>query len=236
MGMPVTIEMMDVDSNRIFNKIFDYFFEVDGKFSTYKFESEISAINRGELKKENFSREMKEIFGLANSTKNDTLGFFDIKRDGVIDPSGIVKGWAIYNASKLLKDEGILNFYIDAGGDIEVSGLKNRKKWKVGVRNPFKKDEVVKVFGLTNAGIATSGNYERGDHVYNPHAKHSIADIASITVIGPNVYEADRFATAAYAMGSSGIDFIEKQRNLEGYMIDNAGIATYTSGIGKYLV
>ena len=56
-----------------------------------------------------------------------------------------------------------------------------------------------------------------------------------MTIIGPNVYEADRFSTPAFAMGRNGIKFIEKQKGLEGYMIANDGVATYTSGFNKYV-
>ena len=85
--------------------------------------------------------------------------------------------------------------------------------------------------------MATSGNYIRGDHIYNPHASAEIIkDIVSLTVIAANVYEADRFATAAFAMGADGINFIEKLLGLEGYLVDKNGIATYTSGFEKYII
>ena len=84
--------------------------------------------------------------------------------------------------------------------------------------------------------MATSGTYIRGQHIYNPFERSQpITEIVSLTVIGPNVYEADRFATAAFAMGRVCIDFIEQQNGLEGYMIDQDGIATLTSGFEKYL-
>ena len=96
--------------------------------------------------------------------------------------------------------------------------------------------EIVKAVCLTNQGIATSGTYIRGQHVYNPFSPESqLTKIISITVIGPNVYEADRFATAAFAMQEKGIQFIESKENLEGYMIDSSGIATYTSGFEKFV-
>ncbi len=59
-------------------------------------------------------------------------------------------------------------------------------------------------------------------------------DVKSLTVIGPDIYEADRFATAAFAMGRGGIDFIESLEGFEGYMIDASKTATFTSGFGRY--
>jgi thiamine biosynthesis lipoprotein len=63
-----------------------------------------------------------------------------------------------------------------------------------------------------------------------------LQDIVSLTVIGPNVYEADRFATAAFAMGKRGIYFIEQLPGFEGYMIDAAARATFTSGFERYVL
>lgn len=237
MGMPITIEIVDANVNsEIFAKIFSYFESVDKKFSTYKNESEISKINRGEIASSGYSEEMKEIFALSEETKKITNGYFDIYHNGKYDPSGIVKGWAIFNASKLLKENGFKNFYIEAGGDIQVSGRNAEGKvWTVGIRNPFNKNEIVKTLYIKNMGIATSGTYERGQHIYNPKNESDIIDdIVCLTVIGPNIYEADRFATPAFAMGKNGIEFIERLDGFEGYMIDKNGIATMTSGFNKY--
>ncbi len=237
MGMPVTIEIVGSSSKKIFERIFDYFKYVDEKFSTYKKTSEISKINRKEIEQRKFSDEMNEIFKLAEKTKQETDGFFDIYRNGKIDPSGIVKGWAIYNAACILNKAGFKNFYVEAGGDIEVQGVNSKsEKWRVGIKNPFKTSENVKVIAVSNVGVATSGTYERGFHIYNPKTGKEADSVASITVIGPNIYEADRFATAAFAMGATGIEFIERQKDLEGYMIDKKGIATYTSGFEKFVV
>ena len=238
MGMPVTVEIADAYATNVeIEKIFDYFRYVDEKFSTYKDTSEISEINRGEFPEAEWSADMKEVFRLSEETKQLTDGFFDIKTPkGTIDPSGMVKGWAIFNAAKMLRADGFHNFFVDAGGDIQPYG-KNPKgqKWFVGIRNPFQTDEIVKTVYVSSEGVATSGTYIRGEHIYSPKDhRRTVSDIVSLTVIGPNIYEADRFATAAFAMGSQGIHFIEKMPDLQGYMIDKQGIATMTTGFEKY--
>ena len=247
MGMPVTVEIAangathtsDQDVAGAINAAFDYFSYVDKKFSTYKPDSEIMRINRGELSEEEWSDDMRIIFMLAEETKQRTNGFFDIRRPGhtlFYDPSGIVKGWAIWNASRILKDFGFEHFYVDAGGDIQTSGSnEQRKPWTVGIKNPFKQDEVVKtiVAKPSGTGIATSGTYIRGEHIYDPKSGAAANAIASLTVVGANVYEADRFATAAFAMGPAGIHFIESLPGLEGYMIDSNGVATMTNGFER---
>ncbi len=65
--------------------------------------------------------------------------------------------------------------------------------------------EIVKVLAISDRGVATSGTYIRGQHIYNP-VTGGLPDpeIVSITVIGPDIYEADCYATAAFAMGRKG--------------------------------
>lgn len=239
MGMPITIEVVDPKiTESDIASIFDYFASVDRMFSTYKKESEISRLNAGELTKKQISPDVRQILQLAEDTRKESNGYFNIYHNGILDPSGIVKGWAIYNAAELLKEHGFHNFYVDAGGDIQVSG-KNEKgeRWTIGIKNPFNQKEIVKVLRLDNKGIATSGAYIRGQHIYNPHnATDMLTGIASMTVIGPTVYDADRFATAAFAMGEKGIQFIEKLPGYDGYMIDAKGIATMTSKFERFVV
>lgn len=230
MGMPVTVEIRD-GKPKIgdIEKVFAYFRSIDEKYSPYKDNSEVAKLNR----REEVSLEMKRILSLAADLKEETGGYFDIQKpDGGIDPSGIVKGWAIKIAAEILRDIGYKKFYIDAGGDAEIVG----RGWTWGIRNPFDKLENVKVLTLGNSGIATSGTYERGNHIYNPLTGfYMIPGIVSLTVIGPNVFEADKYATPAFAMGRAGIEFIEKKEGLEGYMIDKRGVATMTSGFSGYV-
>ncbi len=238
MGMPITVEVVDVQATqKDLDEVFSYFSYIDQKFSTYKDDSEITSINKGTLKGEQYSEDMKTIFSLAEETKNTTEGYFDIVLpDGTCDPSGIVKGWSIYNAVKILKEKGFLDFFVDAGGDIEAHG-KNEENtvWSVGIRNPWNREETIKRVYIKDCGIATSGTYIRGAHIYDPHQKNKpITDIVSLTVIGPNIYDADRFATAGFAMGKEGILFIEQLEGFEAYMIDEKGIATMTSGFEFY--
>ena len=232
MGMPATVELVGGTQESL-DAVFSYLHEVDARFSTYKQESEISKINRGEIAEPEYSSEMREIFALAHQTNKETNGYFSItKPDGSIDPSGIVKGWAIQGAAKRAQAMGYRNYFLDIGGDIQSSGTdETGADWTVGIRNPFNRNEIVKALRPLGRGVATSGTYIRGQHIYNPHAPgREIRDILSLTVVGPDVYEADRFATAAFAMGKGGIAFIEALPGYEGYLIDSGGVATMTTG------
>ncbi len=233
MGMPITVDVVGASDASVLDAVFSYFEKVDRRFSTYKLDSEISAINRASIAASDFSDEMREVLALAEATKRESDGFFDIRKaDGSLDPSGIVKGWAIRNAAEIVRQSGARDFFIDAGGDIQSSGKNaSGEEWSVGIRNPFDETEIIKVVYPRGRGVATSGTYVRGQHIYDPHAPgEPLADIVSLTVIGPDVLEADRFATAAFAMGKDGILFVEEMPGLEGYAVDGSGRAKLTSG------
>lgn len=235
MGMPITVDVGGAWTGDLIDTVFSYFEHVDRRFSTYRADSEIAAINRGDVPIIDWSSEMMDVLAIADQTKSETSGYFDIRKpDGSLDPSGIVKGWAIRNAAGIVQRSGINDFFIEAGGDVQSCG-KNASghDWSVGIRNPFNAHEIVKVVYPRGRGVATSGTYVRGQHIYNPHGIGCpIQDIVSLTVIGADVLEADRFATAGFAMGRDGILFIEHRPGLEGYVVDTNGRATPTTGFG----
>lgn len=238
MGMPARAELVGAGDKGSIERIFDLWSAIDEHFSTYKYASEIMRINRGEIRKDDYSQEMQEMFALADKTNIETDGYFNIKRpNGEIDPSGLVKGWAIQKGAELAQAMGFDSYYLEIGGDIQTRGRDERgNEWTVGIRNPLNKTQIVKALYPKGAGVATSGTAEQGQHIYNPHSPASeLADIASITVIGPNIYEADRFATAAFAMGDKGIYFINSLYGFEAYAINRNGTATMTDGIDPYL-
>ncbi len=238
MGMPITVEVIDYGvTARVLNRVFTYFEYIDEKFSTYKETSEISKINRHELELFEASEDMQTIFILADQTRQETDGYFDIEHEGKYDPSGLVKGWAIAQAAEILRQKGFQNYYVEAGGDIQLAGKNAQgQPWRVGIRNPFDMNEIVKVLSASECGVATSGTYIRGQHIYNPKNEgQPVLDILSLTVIGPDIYEADRFATAAFVMGKAGINFIESLDGFEGYMIDKDKRATFTSGFERFV-
>lgn len=232
MGMPIEITIEDYKNTKIFNEVFNFFKYVDQKFSTYKTSSEVSIFNQGKIKLKDTSDDFKKIYKLCQKSIKYTFGFFNPSNKGYYDPSGLVKGWAINEASNIIKKSGSKIYYINAGGDVQTSG----KLWKIGIKNPFKQTENIKIINIKDSGLATSGNYERGMHIYNPQNNFKKADdIASITVIAKDVYLADIYSTAAFAIGLKGINLIEMTKGLEGYQIDKSGIATETSGFSKYL-
>ena len=235
MGMPITVICVDdeVDAT-MFEEVFNFFREIDARYSPYIATSDVSKINRGELAATNYSQELRTILELAETTKRQTNGYFDVWHKDIFDPSGIVKGWAIQKAADLLKKRSN-NFYVEAGGDIQVYGHSpSRQPWQIGVRNPFDRTQMIATIRLADGGIATSGTAIRGQHIYNPHTDAALEDTVSISVVGPRIVDADRFATAAFAMGKKGIAYIMSLPGYEGYAVDRHGIATMTPGWQEY--
>ncbi|HVX71379.1 MAG TPA: FAD:protein FMN transferase [Devosia sp.] len=239
MGMPIAIEVVGDQDGEASAVAFAYFGQVDARFSPYKPDSELSCFGRREIAFEAISGELREVLELSELTARETNGYFGIRRpDGRIDPSGLVKGWAIRNAARGIEAAGFCNYLIDAGGDVQCRGHNEQgQRWRVGIRNPFDMTQIVKVVMPGDGGVATSGTYVRGQHIYDPHVSAPPFDgVASLTVVGPDVFEADRFATAAFAMGGDGVAFLEMQPGLEAYSIGRDGVATVTSGFERYVV
>lgn len=241
MGMPITIEVVGGKERRVKEAIEAAFGRLDWydhSFSTYKPDSEISRINRGELKWTEADTVVQQVLAECDKMRGWTGGYFDMRRPGGgIDPSGLVKGWAIARAAETLESHGSGNNYcVEAGGDIVTSGHNQQgQPWAVGIRNPLKPDEIVKILRLKDGAVATSGTYERGEHIYDPHTGRPANSLASVTVVGPEIVQADIAATAGFAMGGSAAVWLALQPGLEAYVIDHDGTATFTDGLARYL-
>jgi FAD:protein FMN transferase len=192
MGMPIVVEVRDGD---VPEDVFDWFRRVDETFSTYKDDSEISRMRRGELARAYASEDVRHVLDRCNELRQETSGFFDVDAVG-LDPSGFVKGWSVDEAAAVLERAGSRDYAINAGGDIRTRG-----RWRIGIQHPLEPQAVAKVVEGDDLAIATSGAYERGEHVRDPHSGYAPAGILSVTVTGPDLGTADAYATAAFAMG-----------------------------------
>lgn len=229
MGMPVILMSPDNITPSEVEKIFDFLRYVDKQYSPFIDTSVVTKINHQQLAENKYDDELKEILALADKTKAESAGYFDVWHNETFDPSGIVKGWALQKASDMLSSI-TTNFYIEAGGDIQVSGVNDTSKpWRIGIRNPFDRHQNVSVIELKDYAVATSGTAIRGQHIYDPVSAKTLDDVVSLSVVAPAIIDADRMATAAFAMGTRGIQLIENMLGYEGYMIDKDGIATMTS-------
>jgi thiamine biosynthesis lipoprotein len=206
MGMGVVVDVRDPTVERgAVDDVFDWLRFVDETFSTYKPESEICRLERGELSLAEANPHVGEVLERCEELREKTRGFFDARAAGSLDPSGLVKGWAVDRAAGLLEDAGARNFALYAGGDLVVRGRPEpEKRWQVGIRHPHRADRVAAVVEAGDLAIATSGAYARGDHVVDPHTGEPPSGLLSVTIAGPELATADAYATAAFAMGARG--------------------------------
>jgi len=195
----------------------------DDRFSTYKPESEVSRLGRGELDLADCSLELRQVLALAEQLRVDSDGHFDVRghrADGGLDPSGIVKGWAIEEAAWLLDAAGARNYSINAGGDIIVRGEPEPgEPWRIGIQHPLRPDAIAKVIELRGGAVATSGLYERGEHITDPRSGRAPSDWLSLSVVGPSLTYADAYATAAFAMGRPGLAWVAAHAGYRAYGI-----------------
>jgi thiamine biosynthesis lipoprotein len=230
MGMPVSVDLADDLPNdrleRLVDDTFAWLREVDARFSTYKVDSEVSRLAQGALRLEACSTDLRQVLDRCADLWRRTDGFFDVYAGGGLDPSGYVKGWAVQVASDRLVAAGSTNHCVNAAGDIVVrGGPRPGEPWRIGIQHPFQRMAVCWVLGVSDVAVATSGTYERGLHVIDPHTGQPAQELCSVTVVGPDLGTADAYATAALAMGLSGLDWLAKLDGHESAAITKDGRA-----------
>ena len=193
------------------DRAFDWLADVDARFSAHRADSEISRLADGRMSLVDASPDVREVLDLCEAIRVDSDGAFDAGRhrpDGALDPTGLVKGWAIQRAAGLLEAAGARNFCLNGGGDVVVRGTHDGRPWRVGVRHPLDPAAVALVLGVTDGAVATSGAYERGAHIVDPRSGRPATALLSATVVGPDLTLADPYATAAFVMGEAGVGWV----------------------------
>lgn len=238
-GTAITLDLRDNGEPDRADAVFAWFRRVDDLFSTWRPESEISRLGRGELAGDDASPEVHAVLALCDRVKEESSGAFDVRfgadprvarREGfgAIDPSGLVKGWALQRAAEQLRATGSENFAINAGGDVLVSGRPTSETaWRVGIQHPWQRDKLAMVLTGSDVGVATSGRYERGDHIIDPDTGMPATDLMSVTVVAEDLALADGYATAALVMGADGPPWLA-ELGLAAATISNDGIVTTT--------
>jgi thiamine biosynthesis lipoprotein len=182
---------------------------VEGVFSTFLPASEISRIRTGRLSIEEANPTVAEVLAACDRLRRGTDGAFDHRSGAELDPAGYVKGWAIEGAARVLTDGGAEAFLVSAGGDIVARGEpEGRDAWRVGLRDPLDGAAVIGTVDLVNAAVATSGRYERGDHIWGSHEQTK--QLTGVSVVGPNLGIADALATAILAAGPKDLAWLRR--------------------------
>ena len=231
---PVWGTIVDVDCSstvvsaaeldRAMESVIEFCEKVDRDFSTYKSDSWVSRLRRGEVAIEQCPDDVIEVWDLCAQAKWISDGAFDPWAvDGGFDPSGLVKGWAADKCADILVAAGVQHVQVNAAGDLSLRGgfVDSDgvvKPWPIGVVNPNNKMEVVKVYEITDGAIATSGTYERGAHIVDPHTGMIAIGAKSATVVGADGWLCDAMATAVMVGGTDSAKWFG-QPELAGYQL-----------------
>ncbi|MFJ2831112.1 FAD:protein FMN transferase [Streptomyces sp. NPDC087263] len=214
---------------------------VDEVFSTYRQDSQISRLARGELTVAECDPEVAEVLDLCAEAERLSEGWFSTTYEGQLDPTGLVKGWSTERVARLLAAAGASGVSVNGGGDVQLCGMPGpQRPWRVGVADPLRPGSlaaVVSAAGADELAVATSGTAERGAHIVDPRTgKSAVTDLVAVTVVGPHLTWADTWATAAFAMGSrQALDWLESLPDVEALLITAGDEVRCTGGLAQRL-
>jgi thiamine biosynthesis lipoprotein len=232
MGTVFTVDVRDVEpSSPAVDEAVAWWRWVDDTFSTYRPDSAISQLGRGSRRLADCPAEVREVLELCEQAVKDTDGYFTMYPNGLLDPSGLVKGWSVEIASRMLRTAGSHNHCITAGGDLRCAGEPAPGQgWRLGIADPFGRQRVAAVVIGHDLAVATSGNTERGAHIIDPTTTAPATQLASVTLVGTDLTTVDSMATAAFAMGSQCRSWLSDQPDLEAFAVTADGESWITPG------
>jgi thiamine biosynthesis lipoprotein len=210
MGMPVSLALRgrhvdDAAAEDAWAEAMATLRDVDRVFSTYRPDSHVSRLDRGEIALVACPPEVLEVLALGERWRLESDGAFDVRRRGEdgqmhLDPSGVVKGWAVQRAARPLRHLEETDFCLAAGGDMVCLAGPASAPWRVGVEDPRDPTRVVAVVPVRNGAVATSGLTHRGAHITDARTGRVPSAVASVTVVADDLVRADLDATAAFAL------------------------------------
>ncbi|KRV47925.1 thiamine biosynthesis protein [Wenjunlia vitaminophila] len=175
---------------------------VDRAFSPFRPDSAVSRLARGELHRTDAPPEVRLVLGWCEEAEQRTGGCFSARAAGVLDPCGLVKGWATQRAHALLRAAGAPRSSVNGGGDVCLGAPpRPGTPWRTGVADPRRPGRLLAVVAGHDHAVATSGGAERGAHIIDPRTGRPAAALLAATVTGPDLTWADAYATAAVVMG-----------------------------------
>jgi FAD:protein FMN transferase len=233
MGTMVSLRLRDPAPAGLVDRVVAWLHRVDRVFSTYRADSQVSRLASGTLTLDGCDADVRVVLELCERLHEASRGYFDAwaAGPGLLDPSGVVKGWSVEVASELLAAEGVADHLINAGGDVQARGEREPgRPWRVGVSDPHHPERLLTVVDARDLAVATSGTTERGAHVFDPHRREPADQLASVTVVGPSLTWADGYATAALAMGLAAPDWLAGLDGYQALVVDTHGGAWWTPG------
>jgi thiamine biosynthesis lipoprotein len=230
MGTVVSFDLHDPVSVETMSAVTRWLDHTDRVFSTYRRDSDVSRLDRGECRLADCDPDVALVLELCAQASTTTEGYFSATAGGRLDPSGLVKGWAIERASDLLRAAGSRHHVVNGGGDIQAVGpTADGTPWRVGISDPNDGDHLLGVVDVVGRAIATSGTAERGQHVLNPRSGRPADHFASVTVISARLTDADVLATAAMARGATALQWLEQMSGVAALLVTTDGHTSRTS-------
>ena len=225
MGMPISLALRgrhtdDARAKDAWAEAMAVLREVDRVFSTYRDDSFVSRLGRGELSVHDCPPEVAEVLELGERARRESDGAFDVRRGGVLDPSGVVKGWAVERAAGPLRALPETDVCLSAGGDLvcHVSG-PDSPEWRIGIENPHDPTALLATVPVRNGAVATSGLAHRPGHVVDARTGQVPGGVASVTVVGADLTWADIDATAAFALGGDAARWLATRPGRTGLVV-----------------
>ncbi len=233
MGMPVSVALRgrhatDERADMACDAVMSELRWVDRVFSTYRDDSFVCRLDRGEIAREQCPLEMAEVLELGRLAEAASDGAFSIWRPG-LDPSGVVKGWAVERAAEHLRALPETDFCLSAGGDM-VCHASVGPAWEIGIENPFDPSRLIARVPVSHGAVATSGTAHRGEHLVDARDGSLPEGVAAVTVIAASLTWADIDATAAYALGERAPAWLSTRVGRMGLVVWADGSTTRVQG------
>ncbi|MGI5415198.1 FAD:protein FMN transferase [Actinomadura luteofluorescens] len=204
---------------------------VDRVFSTYRPDSQVSRLADGRVGVAECDPEVAEVLRLGAEFERVSGGAFTCAPGGRLDPSGVVKGWAVERASTILHDAGALDHCVNGGGDVQARGEAGPgDPWRIGVADPRDPGGLIAAVAGHDIAVATSGTAERGRHILAPRTGRPAAGLVSVTLAGRHLTEVDALATAAFAMGDAARAWTEARPGIEALGVTSGHRLWWTPG------
>ena len=229
MGMPISLALRgrhtdDEPAKQAWADALEILRSADRVFSTYRADSFISRLDRGELGLADCPPEVAEVLALGEQARVESDGAFDVRRSGRLDPSGVVKGWAVERAAQAFDELSDTDYCLSAGGDMTCRVVDpDAEAWRIGVEDPHDPDNLVAVVPIRRGAIATSGLNRRGNHITDARTGRTPGALASVTVVHPSLTQADIDATAAFALGGDALTWLEGRPARTGLIVFDDG-------------
>jgi FAD:protein FMN transferase len=236
MGMPISLALRgrhtrDETADSAWDAAMATLRDVDRVFSTYRHDSFVSRLGRGEILVDECPPEVAEVLALGELARLQSQGAFSVRRRGadgvrVLDPSGVVKGWAVERAARPLRALADTDFCLSAGGDMVCHVADPQAPaWRVGIEDPADPQRLVAVVPVRHGAVATSGLAHRGAHVVDARTGLVPLGLASVTVVADDLTWADIDATAAFALGAGSLAWLTSRAGRSGVVVWADGTA-----------